>query len=665
MLRARLGLARLASRDRKNERLSAALADLERELEQSPPLEVEAIRAEIAALGAAAKSDGATAARSYEIAIHALESRGLILRAIETAWEAAEVLRALGEPSSSSEFLRRAWGIVAPTGVEAWRSKIALELVAGGGLSPLPSGASPVVEAAPHLLARVAELMNSVLDYPALIQKSLEIIAVHLGAERGYILLMTPASGEIRTVGDYGSVDESSQESALSFSRTIVGHVASSGEAFQTTDAAMDPRLGSTQSVLDLSIRSVLCTPLRLKDAFIGTVYLERPAHAEPFGDEDLALVQAFSNLVAIAIENSRQHEDLKRNHARALTRNLTLNNELGQRYQASNIVGRSTEILRVLEEIDKVAGAKGTVLITGESGTGKDLVAKTIHFNSLRSEHPFLSLNCAAIPTDLIEAELFGIESHAATGVQGRPGIFERADKGTLFLDEIGDMPLMLQAKLLRVLQEREFMRVGTTGRVIRVDVRVIAATNQDLVTLIRTGRFREDLFYRLNALPIQLLPLRDRRADILPLAEYFRDRFCEENGKPRSTITPEFRAAILRYPWPGNVRELQNYVERAIVMSSGLALAPIPFDSVQGIAAPAITNPVTGETTPAVLESGQSLKAAMELFETRVIERALHEAQGNQRSAARMLGIPEPTLRYKMSRLEIAAPDPVRTQP
>jgi Nif-specific regulatory protein len=664
MLRARLGLARLASRESDPEGLSRALADLEGELEQSPPLEVEPIRAEIAALAAAAKSDASTAARSYAVAIDALESRGLILRAIETAWEAAEVLRAIGELPSSSEFLRRAWGIAAPTGMNAWRSRIALELIEDGELASHPTNARPV-EAAPHLLARVAELMNSVLDYPVLIQKSLEIIAVHLGAERGYILLMTSASGEIRPVGNYGAVDESSQESALSFSRSIVSHVASSGEAFQTTDAAMDPRLGSTQSVLDLSVRSVLCAPLRLKDAFIGTVYLERPAHAEPFDDADLALVQAFSHLVAIAIENSRQHEDLKRKHARALTRNLTLNNELGQRYQASNIVGRSTEILRVLEEIDKVAGAKGTVLITGESGTGKDLVAKTIHFNSLRSEHPFLSLNCAAIPTDLIEAELFGIESHAATGVQGRPGIFERADKGTLFLDEIGDMPLMLQAKLLRVLQEREFMRVGTTGRVIRVDVRVIAATNQDLLTLIRTGRFREDLFYRLNALPIQLLPLRDRRADILPLAEYFRDRFCEENGKPRSTITPEFRAAILRYPWPGNVRELQNYVERAIVMSSGLALAPIPFDSVQGIAAPAVTNPVTGEATPAVLESGQSLKAAMELFETRVIERALHEAQGNQRSAARMLGIPEPTLRYKMTRLEIALPDPVRTQP
>ncbi len=556
----------------------------------------------------------------------------------------------------ATDFLEEAWQLTASTQLESWRSKLAVALRTRVAPTPLFGANGTSEPATRDLLARVAVLMNSLLDYPALIQKSLEIVAEHLHAERGHILLVSSDTGEVRPVAQYGPVTDESQESALSYSRSIVRRVASSGEAFRADDAANDPRLGSTQSVLDLAVRSVLCTPLRLREELIGTVYLESRSSAAQFGESDLELLEAFSNLLAIAIDNSRKFESLRRSRERVIGVNLSLRNDVGSRFQPSNIIGRSAEIERVLDEIELIANSKGTVLITGESGTGKELIAKTIHYNSPRREHPFLSLNCAALSTDLIEAELFGIESHAATGVQGRPGIFERADKGTLFLDEIGDMPTGLQAKLLRVLQEREFVRVGTTGRVVQVDVRLIAATNKDLTQMIREGPFREDLFFRLHALPIHIAPLRERKADILPLAEYFLRRFCEENSLPLPALSAEFKAELHRHDWPGNVRELQHFIERAVVMSPGATLkstGPIAEFGSGWFRSPTAAIPPSSSD----LKVGQTLKDALEDFEERVIRGALEKAKGNQRQAAKALGLVEPTLRYKMGKLQIDA--------
>jgi transcriptional regulator with GAF, ATPase, and Fis domain len=510
------------------------------------------------------------------------------------------------------------------------------------------------------ILARLGALLNSLLDFPTLLERSLELVCGAIGAERGFILLTEGDPREPQPVAHHGPIDEEARESALEVSRTVVRRVAESGEAFRSDDAGSDPRLGSTLSVLDLSVRSLICVPLRLKEDVVGTIYLENRSATAQFDESDLALVESYANLVAIAIQNSRLHAELKRSRDRVIGENLSLRREVGTRYQRANIVGQSAEIERVLGEIERVALSRATVLITGESGTGKELVAKTIHFASPRADRPFLSLNCAALPADLIESELFGIEDAVATGVKGRPGIFERADGGTLFLDEIGDMPLSLQAKLLRVLQEREFTRLGGS-RVLRVDIRLIAATNQDLRLLIREKRFREDLFFRISTLPMQLPPLRDRRVDIPILARHFLERFCEENGLPVPRVSPAFTATLLRSRWPGNVRELQNYVERAVVMSRGPVLEPVvlPSDLEPG-AQVALAKASEGSATHGPLDAGgppPDLKAALEDIERRWIERALEKNGGNQRQAARDLGILEATLRYRIGRLGIAA--------
>jgi Nif-specific regulatory protein len=653
-----LGLLRVAMRRRDAETVRKRIGQLETALLSAPPLETPAIREEAAGALASCDSDSTRAGDHYSRAVHALLERDLKLRAIETGWEASRALAAMGDRDRAKSFLMEAWQIAASSEIDAWKSRLAIELASGRTVSEgtqAPDGAPLARE----LLARVAELMNSLLDYSSLIQNSLELVARHMNAERGYILLVASDTGEIRTVSQFGPVTDESQENALTFSRSIVRRVAASGESFRADDAATDPRLGSTQSVLEMATRSVLCTPLRIREELIGTVYLESRTSPSQFDDEDLELLDAFSNLLAIAIDNSRKYEALRRSRERVIGTNLSLRNDVGTRYQAANIIGRSAEIERVLNEVELIANSRGTVLITGESGTGKELIAKTIHYNSPRREQPFQSLNCAALPTDLIEAELFGIESHAATGVQGRPGIFERADKGTLFLDEIGDMPLGIQAKLLRVLQEREFVRVGTTGRVVRIDVRLIAATNQDLPQLIREGRFREDLFFRLHALPIHIAPLRERKADIIPLAEHFLQKFCEENGRPLPSLSPEFKAALLRYGWPGNVRELQHNIERAVVMSPGSTLKT--FDPKSDIGLTSLTS-LDSPPSASDLKSGESLKEAVERFETRVIRRALERAKWNQRQAARDLGLVEPTLRYRMSKLAIEPPSPSR---
>jgi DNA-binding NtrC family response regulator len=316
-------------------------------------------------------------------------------------------------------------------------------------------------------------------------------------------------------------------------------------------------------------------------------------------------------------------------------------------------MVGRSAEIEQVLADIEQVAQARSTVLVTGEPGTGKELVAKTIHFASPRAERPFLALNCAALPEHLIESELFGIEDHVATGVRHRPGIFERADGGTLFLDEIGDMPLGVQAKLLRVLQEREITRVGG-AKVIRVDVRLIAATNKVLPDLIRRKEFRDDLYHRVNTLTIQVPRLRDRKADIPLLAEHFLQRYCEENGRPVPRIPAALLASLLKYHWPGNVRELQNYIERCVVMSRGGVLETrIPL----GEDDPVGPDDVSDRRLAPNVGQGSDLKAARSTMERELILKALQDTQGNQRRAAAVLGMAEPTLRYRMKLLDIPA--------
>ena len=323
---------------------------------------------------------------------------------------------------------------------------------------------------------------------------------------------------------------------------------------------------------------------------------------------------------------------------------NRSLREALGKRYAHPNVVARSPKMQEVLATLERVAPTNSTVLLGGESGVGKDLIARAIHEKSRRARGPFIKINSSAIPENLLESELFGYEKGAFTGANAsKPGKFELADKGTLFLDEIGDVPPAIQVKLLRVLQEREFERLGGT-RTIKVDVRLIAATNRDLRAALEEGTFREDLYYRLNVVPIDIAPLRDRKEDIPDLAGLFMERFCGGSGTPVKGIAPETVRILVNYHWPGNVRELQNIIERACALAKGDVIEPadIHLD----------TRPVrAGTSENHFLPEGMTL----ERWEDEMIHEALRRASGNKSQAARLLGLSRNALRYRLSKIGI----------
>jgi DNA-binding NtrC family response regulator len=324
---------------------------------------------------------------------------------------------------------------------------------------------------------------------------------------------------------------------------------------------------------------------------------------------------------------------------------NRSLREALGKKYSHPNVVARSPKMQEVLATVERVAPTNSTVLLGGESGVGKDLIARAIHEKSKRAQGPFVKINSTAIPENLLESELFGFEKGAFTGaVASKPGKFELADKGTLFLDEIGDIPPATQVKLLRVLQEREFERLGGT-KTIKVDVRLIAATNRDLREALEQGTFREDLYYRLNVVPIDIAPLRERKEDVPDLVNLFVTRFATDSGKPIEGIAPAAMQILTNYHWPGNVRELQNIVERACALAKGNVLEPgdIHLDLRPQKAA----NGAAG-----FLPDGMTL----EQWEDEMVQEALRRANGNKSQAARLLGLSRNALRYRLSKIGIA---------
>jgi DNA-binding NtrC family response regulator len=326
---------------------------------------------------------------------------------------------------------------------------------------------------------------------------------------------------------------------------------------------------------------------------------------------------------------------------------NRNLREALGERYKYDNIVAQSPKMQAVLALVERVAPTNSTVLLGGESGVGKDLIARAIHQHSNRASGPFIKINSTAIPENLLESELFGYEKGAFSGATGsKPGKFELADKGTLFLDEIGDVPPAIQVKLLRVLQEREFERLGGT-KTLKVDVRLIAATNRDLRAALEDGTFREDLYYRLNVVAIDIPPLRDHKEDIPALANFFLEKFARESGKPIRGITPAAMKLLLDFYWPGNVRELENIIERGVTLSAGstLDVADIHLD-------PPSPRALAG--APAVLPAGMTL----DQWEDEAIREALKQANGNKSQAARGLGLSRNAFRYRLSKIGVSDP-------
>ncbi|HZQ69248.1 MAG TPA: sigma-54 dependent transcriptional regulator [Terriglobales bacterium] len=361
------------------------------------------------------------------------------------------------------------------------------------------------------------------------------------------------------------------------------------------------------------------------------------------------AMQGGASNFVQKPWDNEKLLADVRASIARhkAEEENIQLKRALKQRYSFQNIVGKSEPMLKIFDLVAQVAPSRSTVLLQGESGTGKELIAKAIHLNSQRRDRPFVPVNTGSMPPDLLESTLFGhVKGAFTSAIASKKGLFEVADRGTLFLDEIGTMSLDTQSKILRVLQDKKFMHLGGIHE-LQVDVRIIAATNVDLKQMVKEGKFREDLFYRLNVITIDLPPLRQRKEDIPALVDHFLQKFSDENEKPLRRITPEAMRPLLTYSWPGNVRELENVMERAVVLSSGIEITPelLP-DAIAG----------RGTAFPILEHRGDaSLFDIMEDCERHIIIDMLDKCNWNQTEAAERFRVPLSTLNQKIKRLSI----------
>jgi formate hydrogenlyase transcriptional activator len=387
-------------------------------------------------------------------------------------------------------------------------------------------------------------------------------------------------------------------------------------------------------------VQSLCHIPLISRNRTLGLLSLARLAPV-PFSLRDLEFLSLVSNQVAIAVENALAYHEIAELKDRLAQEKVYLEDEIRSELNFEEIVGRSSALRSVLQEIETVAPTDSTVLIYGETGTGKELIARAIHNLSVRGKSSFVKLNCAAIPTGLLESEMFGHEKGAFTGaVAQRIGRFELANRGTVFLDEIGEIPLELQPKLLRVLQEREFERLGSS-RTLRTDARLIAATNRDLGAMVEEQKFRADLFYRLNVFPVHVPPLRERQDDIPLLVRHFVQQFARRMSKAVDTVPVETMSALVRYHWPGNIRELQNLVERAVILSSGPILK-VPLNDLQALPAPAAARRID----------------TLEETERRHIVEALDASDwviSGSNGAATLLGLKRSTLQARMERLGI----------
>lgn len=479
------------------------------------------------------------------------------------------------------------------------------------------------------VLLKISLAINSIRPTKKLLLRLLELIFEVIPAEQGAVLLIEDAQGAEAVPTLSASLDrELGQDHPTQVSRTVVERVLRERITLLSRDTS--DALDSAPSLLASQTRSLLAAPLIAFDQPLGVIYLTTRSPEVSFNEDHQELLTAIAGIAASALESAQRVEAVESELRR-------VRGEMGE------MIGESRPMRALSRLIAKAAPSDSTVLIRGESGTGKELAARAVHQHSLRANKPFVAVNCAALHESLFESELFGHERGAFTGAIGQKrGLLEAADGGTIFLDEIGELPLALQAKLLRALQEREFLRVGGL-RPIKVDVRVVAATNCELEAMVKEGRFREDLYYRLNVFPLTLPPLRERREDIVLLARHFLRQFSEAcKRKVRGFSQPALNC-LLRYDWPGNVRELQNAVERAVVFSDGEFIHPFDLpETIRELDAP---------TDAASLH----LPTAIKETKNRLILQAIEQAQGNLTAAAKLLGVDAANLHRLIRDLEL----------
>jgi Nif-specific regulatory protein len=491
------------------------------------------------------------------------------------------------------------------------------------------------------MLLEAGHVLSAELSPRAAFAQVLEILKQRHGVMRGAVALLDARSAEIRVEVSAG-LSDAGRIARYRLGEGITGRVVETGKPIVVPKVSREPMFLNRAGKRDLQKQEItyLCVPIVVKGKPVGALGVDLRFRTDRDYDAELRCLGLVAAMMAQAIKAEHLVDEERR---RLMDENTHLLEELKERYDFSNIIGTAGPMRQVYEQIAQVAHTNTTVLIRGESGTGKELIAHAIHYNSPRAQKPFIKVNCAALPETLIESELFGYEKGAFTGANSlKKGRFELAEGGTLFLDEIGDINLSTQIKLLRVLQEREFERLGGTNTV-RANVRLITATNKDLEKAMAEGNFREDLYYRLNVFTIFVPPLRDRKADLLLLADHFLQKYSREHKKDIRRISTPAIDMLTAYHWPGNVRELENVLERAVLVCDSAV--------------------VHGHHLPPTLQTAQasgtvttlSLAEAVGAYEKDIVVDALKTTRGNRAKAARLLGTTERIINYKVRKYEI----------
>lgn len=498
---------------------------------------------------------------------------------------------------------------------------------------------SPTRDIKVKVLVEVSDALSSSLELPKSLNSILKILSDSLEMRRGTITLVDPLTNELRIEVACGLTRQEKERGRYKIGEGVTGKVVETGQPMVVPDIEAEPLfLDRTQARKNLKDRefAFLCVPIKVGNKVIGALSVDHLFKGDISYEEDIKLLLIIASMVGQAVKV----RDLAASEKQAVVaENVQLRRQLKGKYKFGNVIYSSPVMETVLESARQVAQSQATILIRGESGTGKELVASAVHYASPRSDKPFIKVACAALPENLLESELFGYERGAFTGAMERKlGRFEMADQGTIFLDEIGDLSPATQVKLLRVLQEKEFERLGGTAT-IKVDVRVICATHQDLPKMIRDKKFREDLFYRINVFPVTIPPLRDRKEDIPLLVAHFTHKYNKENKKNIEGVNRAALDILLAYDWPGNVRELENIIERAVVICQKELISP--RDLPANLSQQTVEIKTEGATLPKIVESieKQKIKEALIKYKT-------------QRKAAKALGLTERMLGYKIQK-------------
>jgi Nif-specific regulatory protein len=490
-------------------------------------------------------------------------------------------------------------------------------------------------------LLEISQTLGATLNPRVALTKALEILEDRHGVVSGSVAIIAEG-GELAIEASTGLSPELARRTRYKVGEGIIGRVVESGKPVVVPQVSQEPLFLDRTGVVrkSRSEMTFICVPVIVNDRTAGALGVTLPYRRDRIYDQEVKFLGIVGSMIGQAL---RVHRLAESERQRLLEENTKLRQELRERYDLSNIVGNSRPMQQVYEQVAQVAGSPTTVLIRGESGTGKELVAHAIHYNSPRADKPFVKVSCGALPEGLIESELFGYEPGAFTDARAqKKGRFELAHGGTLFLDEVGELSRATQVKMLRVLQEKEFERLGGV-RPIKIDVRLVAATNKDLEKAVQQGEFREDLYYRLNVFSIFMPPLRERRPDILLLADHFVEKYASTNGKDVRRIATTAIDMLMSYHWPGNVRELENCIERAVLVCDGGVVHAHHLP-------PTLQTAEVSGTLPR-----RSLVKAVESYEKDLIVDALKSSRGNRAKAARLLESTERILGYKIQKYGI----------